>query len=109
MHNKNCRSRKISRNVSAPTNMTKIQKWISQLVKVGNTHSHFSVKACGLFLHLWKFVCPLLPALGAAALGKWGLLGRARVNFLEIVPISYNFWKRFEGLSLDLVPNEHII
>ena len=36
MHNKNGRSRKISRNASAPKNMTNIHMWISQLVKVEN-------------------------------------------------------------------------
>ena len=81
---------------------------ISQLVKVRMTLSHFWVKACSLILHPWKLGCPLLLALGAAALQKWSLLERARINCLEIWPMSYNCWKHLAGLSLDLGPNEHI-
>ena len=75
-------------------------------VKVGTTLSHYS--DCGLVLHPCKFGCSLLPALGGAALGKWSLLGSARINCLEIGPISYNGRKHFIGLSLDLGPNECI-
>ena len=34
-------------------------------------------------------VLPFIPALGAAALGKLSLLGRAQVNFLEILAILF--------------------
>ena len=47
--------------------MTNIQMSISQLVQVGMTLSHVSVRDWGLVLH----PCLLLPALEAAALGKW--------------------------------------
>ena len=90
-----CRSQKISRNWSAPTNP--------------QIYSFWQLKVYGLNFHPWKFWCPLLPALGAAALGKWSLLGRARVNCLKLGPIYFNCWKHFERLSLDLGPNEHII
>ena len=50
-HDKNHMSRKMSRNKSALGNMNNIQTWIAQLVEIGLTLSHFSVKACGLVLH----------------------------------------------------------
>ena len=62
----------------------------------GHTYVHFNLKYCGLVFHPWMFGCRLLTALGAAALGNWVLLGHARVNCLEIWPISYNFWKHFK-------------
>ena len=53
------RSKKISRNWSARTNMTNIQTCISQLIEMGMTSSYFSVSTCGLIFHPWKFGCPL--------------------------------------------------
>ena len=83
------KSRNLVKNRSALGNMANIQTWISTLVKVGSTLSHFSVTAC--VLHSWQCGCAFLGALGAVALSKISLLGRARINCLEIWPIYYTW------------------
>ena len=81
--------------------MNNIQTRISQPDEVRMTLSYLLVKACGLVIHPYKCGCALLCSLGAVAIGKWSLLGRARIYCLEILPISYNCWKHFRGLSID--------
>ena len=88
-HNTNHRYRKMSRNWSALGKIISIQKWISQFD-----------------LYSLKFGFPNPPGFGAGALWKWSLLGRVRLNCLDLWPISYNCWKLFGGLSLDLWPND---
>ena len=63
----------------------------------------------GLNFHPSKFGCPLLPTLGATALGKGSLLGRARVNCLDVWPMSYSCREHFKELSLYFGPNENIL
>ena len=86
VHNKN-------RSLKRLWNMTNIQTWISQLVEVEITLSHFPVKDCGLVFHPWKFGCPILPALGAVA--PKSLLGREDQLFRNLTIILYpleTFW-----------------
>ena len=90
-HNKKCRSRIFFINISALGSLTNIQTWTSQLVKVGLTVSHISVKACHLDPHPWKCGCAFLGALGVGALLKLSHLGCPRINCLEIRPIFYNW------------------
>ena len=80
--------------------------WASNSQKI---YSFKQLKVYGLYFCPWKFKCPILLALGAAALRKWSPLGRAWVNCLESWLISCKCWKHFKGLSLDLGPKEHII
>ena len=53
------------------------------------TYYFYQLKAYGLYLHPWKFGWLLLPALGAAALQKWPLLGSAQVN----CQLLETFWR----------------
>ena len=45
---------------------------------------HFSVNACGLVLHPYKCEYAFPYALGAIVLREWTILGRARINCLDI-------------------------
>ena len=64
------------------------------------------IMGLSLFLKVW---IPQSSSFWSSSTLKKSLPGRARINCLKIWQISYNYWKHFRGLSLDLVTNEHII